>query len=272
MECNHSRGPSQNGNASEMPVPFRMLAHVTDIESSTSTSVEWLGHSSTARDLLTASCINLLGRPRIFTRNFQAIRLRYIIAHGTFRRLTRPVRSLLCPASVQPFQDPAASVGESFFLVCSGWAMSRDNRDRTPPFAIHPTLHVRDSPSRPLPDHATTYASLEESPAALLPLTLAPLGDEDLTAARAEQKRAMDAASDLTGTKSSKGGDKEDMDISLPGGGSLGAGGAKAKTAGVVVSVQQDPVRDGLRFAFNVRTSGFTREEVKDAALVFCAA
>ncbi|CAM9439131.1 unnamed protein product, partial [Hapterophycus canaliculatus] len=60
--------------------------------------------------------------------------------------------------------------------------------------------------------------------------------DEHSTAARAEQKRAMDAACDLTGAKSSKGEGIEDMGISLPGGGTLGAGGAKEKATGIVIS------------------------------------
>ncbi|CAM9230130.1 unnamed protein product [Scytosiphon promiscuus] len=60
--------------------------------------------------------------------------------------------------------------------------------------------------------------------------------EDDLTAARAEQKRAMDAASELIGATSSKGGGKEGMGISLPGGGTLGEGGAKEQMAGVVIS------------------------------------
>ncbi|CAM9119874.1 unnamed protein product [Ectocarpus sp. 6 AP-2014] len=62
--------------------------------------------------------------------------------------------------------------------------------------------------------------------------------DEDLTAAQAEKRRAMDAASELTGTNKRKGDstDGADMDINLPGGAKLGAGGVKDKTNGIVIS------------------------------------
>ncbi|CAM9412778.1 unnamed protein product [Ectocarpus sp. 12 AP-2014] len=63
-------------------------------------------------------------------------------------------------------------------------------------------------------------------------------GDEDLTAAQAEKRRAMDAASELTGADKRKGDSKDgvDMDINLPGGAKLGAGGVKEKTNGIVIS------------------------------------
>lgn len=81
-------------------------------------------------------------------------------------------------------------------------------------------------------------------------------GDEDLTAARAEQKRAMDAASELTGAPSRKGVGKEGIDISLPGGSTLGAGGAKEKTAGIVVSGEQGHVPVSPRLRSYVLTLG----------------
>ncbi|CAM9469615.1 unnamed protein product [Ectocarpus fasciculatus] len=63
-------------------------------------------------------------------------------------------------------------------------------------------------------------------------------GDEDLTAAQAEKKRAMDAASELTGANNRKGesNDGVDMGINLPGGAKLGAEGVKEKTNGIVIS------------------------------------
>lgn len=59
------------------------------------------------------------------------------------------------------------------------------------------------------------------------------LGEEALTAAQAEQARAMNAALELTGAK--KGG-KEDEDITLPGGGTLGGKEGTPKAAGIMVS------------------------------------
>lgn len=68
--------------------------------------------------------------------------------------------------------------------------------------------------------------------------------EEDLSAARAERKRAMDAASELTratnGGTAGKDAANVDagMDVKLPGGGTLGTGGtvkAKDTPAGVVV-------------------------------------
>lgn len=82
-----------------------------------------------------------------------------------------------------------------------------------------------------------------------------PGDEEDLSAARAEQKRAMDAAS-VTRTSNGKSAGKEgtdmdakvDMDIKLPGGGTLGAGGAMAKDtpAGVVVRRASSPLLAAL--------------------------
>lgn len=68
-------------------------------------------------------------------------------------------------------------------------------------------------------------------------LQLSSSGDEDLTAAQAEKRRAMDAASELTGANKRIGESKDgvDMDINLPGGAKLGAGGVKEKTNGIVV-------------------------------------
>lgn len=57
------------------------------------------------------------------------------------------------------------------------------------------------------------------------------LGEEALTAAQAEQTRAMNAALELTGAK--KGGNEE---ITLPGGGTLGGKEATPKAVGIMVS------------------------------------
>lgn len=70
-----------------------------------------------------------------------------------------------------------------------------------------------------------------------------PEDEDDLSAARAEQKRAMSVASELTRTPNGKAADKKgtatdaEMDIKLPGGGTLGAGAVTAKDApaGIVV-------------------------------------
>lgn len=58
-----------------------------------------------------------------------------------------------------------------------------------------------------------------------------------MTAAQAEKKRAMDAASELTGANNRKDESKDgvDMGINLPGGAKLGAEGVKEKTNGIVV-------------------------------------
>lgn len=64
------------------------------------------------------------------------------------------------------------------------------------------------------------------------------LGEEadDLTAAQVERNRAMEAASAVTGTSSGNGRhEKGTGGINLPGGRTLGAGGAKEKPIGIMV-------------------------------------
>lgn len=62
-------------------------------------------------------------------------------------------------------------------------------------------------------------------------------GGEDLTAAQVERNRAMEAASELTGKKNGRSGYEKGMDINLPGGRTLGAGGAKEKPVGITARV-----------------------------------
>eukprot|EP00903_Cladosiphon_okamuranus_P022389 g20592.t1 len=86
----------------------------------------------------------------------------------------------------------------------------------------------------------------EEQPEAYQRLfqEVAAADEDNLSAARVEQKRAMDAVSELNRTTNGKTVNKEgkatdaEIDIKLPGGGTLGAGGAAAKDApaGVVIS------------------------------------
>lgn len=52
-----------------------------------------------------------------------------------------------------------------------------------------------------------------------------------MTAARVEQRRALNAASELSSAN-----DDDKGGINLPAGGTLGAGGTKAKTPGIMVS------------------------------------
>ena len=58
-----------------------------------------------------------------------------------------------------------------------------------------------------------------------------------MTAARAERKRAMEAASELAGSRNTEFRGGEDMKVNLPGGRTLGPDGAKEKLPSIVVRI-----------------------------------